>query len=400
MFALLVPVFLALVACAANVNAATGSVALGSMRQTIQGFGGSSAWMGAMTDAQMNTLFGNGNNNQYGLSLLRLRIDPGKSWANELSNAQKAGARGAQVFATPWSPPASMKSNNNVVGGSLNTASYGAYAAYLKSFVDYLKAGGVSLYAISVNNEPDITVTYESCDWTAAQLVNFVKNYGSAVGTKLIAAESFKFNKALTDPILSDSSAVSQVSIIAGHIYGSGLADYSSAQNKGKQVWMTEHYNAGFDWTSMMATAKEIHDAMTVASYNAYVWWWFVDLNNEFTSLTDKSGNPTKRGYIMAQWSKYIRPGYTRVDATYQPTTNVFLSAYKSGSKVVLVAVNTGSSAVSQTFSLSGGTIPASFTPHITSSSKSLSNEASVSVKSGAFTYSLPGQSVTTFVSN
>jgi glucuronoarabinoxylan endo-1,4-beta-xylanase len=70
--------------------------------------------------------FSNGNNNQIGLSIIRLRIDPNKNWASEISNAQGASKRGAQVMATPWTAPAWMKTNNNVNGGSLKTDQYQA----------------------------------------------------------------------------------------------------------------------------------------------------------------------------------------------------------------------------------------------------------------------------------
>src|SRR5213075_342016 len=90
---------------------------LGATQQTIRGFGGATVWIGGLTDAEMSTLFDNNNDNQFGFNILRIRIDPGGSgnWSTELSNAQKAKARGAIVMATPWSPPASMKTNNNIV---------------------------------------------------------------------------------------------------------------------------------------------------------------------------------------------------------------------------------------------------------------------------------------------
>lgn len=56
------------------------------------------------------------------------------------------------VFATPWSPPASMKSNGSTTGGSLNSSSYGAYANHLSDFCNYMSNNGASLYAISVQN--------------------------------------------------------------------------------------------------------------------------------------------------------------------------------------------------------------------------------------------------------
>lgn len=381
------------------VHAGTGTVNLANIKQTIQGFGASSAWQGAVSDAGMNSLFGNANSNQIGLSILRLRIDPNKNWNDEISNAQKASQRGAQVFATPWTPPASMKTNYNVVGGALRQDQYGAYAAYLKSFVDTLSQRGVRLYAISVQNEPDITVTYESCDWTPQQMLAFVKGYGRSVGTKLIAPESFQFRLGMSDPILNDGAAVNNVDIIGGHIYGGGMVKYGLAQSKGKQVWMTEHYNDGSDWNSMMTTAKEIHDCMTIAEYNAYVLWWLTD-NQNLGPLDKNSGNPTNRGYIIGQFAKYIRPGYQRVDATYSPSPNVYLSAYKGAGKVVIVAVNNGWSQVNQQISISGGWV-SSFTPHITSNSgKRISTETNVAVSNGGFSYTLQAQSVTTFVSN
>ena len=121
--------------------AATASVDLSGVRQTIRGFGGATAWIGQLTDAEMNTLFGSGPGT-IGLSILRVRIAPDRNWTTELENARKATARGAIVMATPWTPPASMKTNNNVVGGELRTSDYANYANYLNSFVSYLSSNG------------------------------------------------------------------------------------------------------------------------------------------------------------------------------------------------------------------------------------------------------------------
>ncbi len=378
---------------------AAGAIDLGTARQTIEGFGGASVWLGALTDAYMNTLYGNANSNQLGLSVLRVRIDPSGSsaWAPELSNAQKAIAHGAIVMATPWTPPASMKTNGNIIGGSLSATSYAAYAAYLKSFADYMSSGGAPLYAISVQNEPDINVTYESCSWTAPQLLDFMKNYAAGVGsTKIIAAESFHFDTTLTNPILDDAVAAANLSIVGGHIYGGGLANYALAAAKGKEVWMTEHLDTSTTWIGALNTAKEINDCMTVGNYSVYLWWYL----KRFYGPMDDNGNPTKRGYVMGQFAKYIRPGFQRVNATYSPTSNVYLGAYKSGANVVIMAVNMGASAVNQSFTLSGGTVPASFTPHITDATRSISTETNIAVASGGFSYVLPAQSVTSFVSN
>lgn len=370
---------------------------LSSTQQTIRGFGGATVFRTDLTDADINTLFGT-SDNQLGLSILRIRVNPFGigQWGTELSNAKRAKALGAIVMATPWSPPASMKTNNNTTGGSLSTTSYADYAAYLNSFADYMNTNGAELYALSVQNEPDIQVNYESCDWTSQQMTDFIKNNTFNFGnTKLLAAESFNFNQSFTDAILNDATAASKVGIIGGHIYGSGLKKYDNAISKGKDVWMTEHLDTLTTWTSVIATAKEIHDCMAVANYNAYIWWYI----KRFYGPIDENGQITKRGCVMAQYSKYIRFGYQRVDAT-NPTTDVYVSAYKGNGKTVIVAINMSGSAQNIKFSMSGGTAPASFTPHITSASKSLSMENSVNVSSGSVTYELPASSITTLVSN
>lgn len=383
-----------------TIAGSSAAVDLSNVQQIIRGFGGASVFLPALTDGEMTTLYGNTGANQLGLSILRIRIDPGgaSAWGTELGNARKAASHGAIVMATPWSPPASMKSNANTTGGSLNPSSFGAYASYLDSFARYMSANGAPLYAISVQNEPDISVTYESCNWAAGDIFNFVKNNGGAiVSTRLIAAESYHFDQSYTDQILGDSTASSHLSIVAGHIYGGGLASYPLAVSKGKEVWMTEHLDTNITWSAVLGTAKEINDCLVQANFSAYNWWYL----KRFYGPMDDNDNPTKRGFIMAQFSKYIRPGYQRVNVPNNPTANVYVSAYKNGTSLIIVAINMGTSTINQPFTISGGTLPASFTPHITNSgTKSLSTESNVNVSITGFSYVLGPQSVTTFVSN
>ncbi|HET9824136.1 MAG TPA: glucuronoxylanase [Chitinophagaceae bacterium] len=372
-------------------------VNLAAAQQTIRGFGGATVFRPDLTDADVNTLFGNANDNQLGLTILRIRVSPQGpgDWGTELSNAKRAIALGASVIATPWSPPASMKTNNNTTGGRLSPSSYSAYAAYLERFADYMSTNGASLYGLSIQNEPDIQVNYESCDWSAQEMTDFIRdNTFNIATTKLLAAESFNFNQSYTDVILNDASAAAKVAIIGGHIYGGGLAKYDNALNKGKEVWMTEHLDTMTTWPSVMATAKEIHDCMAIANYSAYLWWYV----KRFYGPINENGQITKRGYVMAQFSKYIRPGYQRVDVS-NPAPNVYLSAYKENGKTVIVAVNTGSLTTIK-FNIRGGTTPGSFTPYVTSRLENLSREATLDVSDGSFTYTLPESCVTTFVSN
>jgi glucuronoarabinoxylan endo-1,4-beta-xylanase len=136
-------------------------------------------------------------------------------------------------------------------------------------------------------------------------------------------------------------------------------------------------------------------DCMAVGNYNAYLWWYL----KRFYGPIDDNGNRTKRGCVMAQFARWIRPGYVRVGATYNPSTNVYVVAFKSGNSVRIVAVNTGTSAVNQTFSISGGTVPATFQRYRTSASEDLATLGTINTSGGSLTASLPGQSITSFVS-
>ena len=139
---------------------------------------------------------------------------------------------GVTLTASPWSPPASMKTNNSVVKGELKEESYSDYADYLKSFVEYMAANNAPIYSISVQNEPDIAVTYESCDYSPEQMLKFVKENGASIGSKVIAPESFQFRRELSDPLLNDSLACKNFEILGGHIYGGGLEEYPLAIEK------------------------------------------------------------------------------------------------------------------------------------------------------------------------
>jgi glucuronoarabinoxylan endo-1,4-beta-xylanase len=376
------------------------TVFLDSVQQYIRGFGAANilSWRPDMTSDEVSKAFGTGPG-QVGFTMLRLRVpytDNVGEFAANVPTAKLAESMGAIVFASPWTPPPAMKSNNNIVGGMLNESSYAAYAAHLKGFADYMAENGAPLYAISLQNEPDANVSYESCSWNATQFLNFTKNNAAAIGIRVIMPESENFQHALSDPTLNDSAAAANVAIIAGHIYGGGLGPYPLATSKGKEIWMTEHLDTDTSWAAVLATGTEIHNCM-VAGMNAYVWWYIV----RFYGPIGEDGNVTKRGYIMSQYARFVRPGFYRIKCNSQPQRNVYLTSYKdsSSSKVVIVALNTNSSPIEQAFSITGGRMTI-FIPYTTSVSKNCEQGDAVSVTNGSCTVTLDPSSVTTFVSN
>jgi glucuronoarabinoxylan endo-1,4-beta-xylanase len=381
-------------------------VDLGSVQQKISGFGASTAWGSTMSDADADLLFS--TTSGAGLSLHRIRIAPGGT-TTETAIAQKAQARGATVWATPWTPPAGDKSNNNIAGGTLTNGQ--AFASTLTSFVATMKASGVNIFAVSAQNEPDAKVTYESCGYTGATLASFIAtSMGPAFagsGVKIISPETQNWCtfKGYADAIFSNATAANYTSIIATHEYGCSPFAYPAAQSAGKEFWETEVYDqtttAGDPGIgSGLVVAKLISDALTIANMNAWHYWWVYPSGAGNGALWDfGTGKATKRLYVMGNFSKFVRPGYERVGVTGTMPSGVSVSGFKSSTDgtVVVVAINSSASTANLSVFISGGTA-CSVTPWVTSSTDSLVAKAAVPVAGSRFTFTLGGQSVTSFV--
>ena len=137
--------------------------------------------------------------------------------------------------------------------------------------------------------------------------------------------------------------------------------------------------------------ATELHNAMVQAQFNLYTWWY---IRRSYGPIKE-NGAVSKRGWCMAQFSKFIRPGYYRVDATASPTAGVYLSAYKGTTDVVVVVVNTNTSTKSLTVTIDDSSI-ASYDRFTTSASKNLTKDGTVAVSNGSLALSLDASSVTT----
>jgi O-glycosyl hydrolase len=440
-------------------SASAAAVSFGTTYQTIQGFGGSTAWLGQMPSAVATALFS--PTSGLNLNILRVRIDPEGSasgggahdlpyetgeWDYEAANGAEAVANNpnAIVFATPWSPPAAWKLNGSssvsddgetwnqsfnscsegtgYCGGYLNPTDYANYASYLEDFVQFFNTvDGFNLYAISMQNEPEENVTYESCVWTPEEMDAWVAGNAATIttgpdSTKLIMPESDVFNPVDAAATLNDPNAEGLVSIIGGHIYGGPPTSpyVVPVGDTPKEVWMTEFgplSPAQLTFAQALSPyAVDIHDSLVNGDYNAFVWWGlFGDSTGSCGTaagtcgLVDFSGNLTVVGEIIGQYSKFIQPGYERASATANPVTGVYLSAYtgtvSSTQHYVIVAINTNTTAQNINFTLGDApTKVSSMTPTQSTSAGGLVPEPAVTVTGGQFYYTLPAQSIVTFV--
>jgi glucuronoarabinoxylan endo-1,4-beta-xylanase len=420
-----------------------------SVFQRIDGFGASSAWQSIWNQSEANLFFSTNNgmlytnslgvvstNNGIGLSLLRNRI----VYANSTSASatpttvegnimQMAQALGARVWSTPWTPAAGFKSTNDIYdsshataggidGGSFlgsgNNITNVNYASQLANYVAFVKSTyGVNLYAVSIQNEPDADVTsYEACQWSAAQIHDFVTNLYAAFvakgvsSTKIILPEDENWRTNLLVNAMSDPAVGPDVGIVACHNYDGSPPEntpvpFPTFTNPNAATWETEvSLLSGSDGSMANAVywAGRIHWFMTIAQANAWHYWWLMagdSTGNE--SLTDTTATPTKRMFALGQFSRFVRPNYYRIAANNNG--NALISAYKDTASpgFAIVAINPNSTNIQQTFTLTNFSEASVVTPWMTTSNLSLTPQSPIAIANLSFTYTLPAMSVVTF---
>ena len=137
-----------------------------------------------------------------------------------------------------------------------------------------------------------------------------------------------------------------------------------------------------------------MHNALVACGMNAYIWWY---IRRSYGPMKE-NGNISKRGYMMAHFSKFVRPGSVRVSATEFPANNVYVSAYKnSDGKLVVVAINHSDNSYAQQFTVSGKTVK-NVTRYRTSSSENLAVTNNLALTGNGWWAQLNAKTVSTFV--
>jgi O-glycosyl hydrolase len=389
-------------------------------------------------------------NGHVGLSILRTRIDETEETAgtgvwtgsSDVAAMKLALAQNPSIliFSSEWSPPNADKENGQENGGSANNCFLGLpttndgtagsaaadtdYANYLVKYAQTIKnSEGITLYAVSPQNESDYNTSYESCLWTGPQFETFIGSYlgpawasAGLTATKIMITESFKNSLALAANTMDDAAAADYVGILAGHLYGSPeppatLASANFTHLTNQHYWETEIANLGSSWDATMAIglqeAQWIHNCIVDAGMNAYNHW-SLNSTTEDAFYNSNTGQWSTACYVEGNYSKFIRKGFIRVSATEFPSGGtgtgtgapVWCSAYVSSSlnRVVVVAVNNSTSTQAETFNLTGLASVPQVAPWLTSSSANLVQQSLVTVSGNSFSYTLPAQSVVTFV--
>ena len=305
------------------------------------------------------------------------------------------------MYASPWSPPAFMKTNGNMLqGGKLKPEFYQSWANYYVKFIEAYEKEGIPIWGLSIQNEPMATQRWESCIYSAEEERDFLKNFlgptleKSGMGDKKVIVwdhnRDLLFERA--NVILSDPEANKYVWGTGFHWYedwkdGTPMFKNVAGVNDAypdKKLIFTEGCNEGYDLKRLNGDDPKLAERYGKAMIN--------DFNNgtvawtDWNILLDQTGGPnhvgnlcfspvhgntetgklmlTRSYYYIGHFSKFIRPGAKRISTG---TTANHLSATsflnKDGS-VVVVAMNTGDEALNYMLSLDQKTAKLSMPAH------------------------------------
>jgi glucosylceramidase len=270
-----------------------------------------------------------------------------------------------KILGSPWSPPVWMKDNGSSVGGSLLPQYYDVYARYFVKYIQQMQANGITITAITPQNEPLYGGNNPSMMMNAQQEATFIRdNLGPAfqsagVSTKIIVYDHNCDRPDYPITILNDAAARTFVDGSAFHLYAGDISALSTVHNAfpEKNVYFTEQWtgaNASFDgdlkWHMKNVIIGTVRNWGRVAlewnlasdaSYNPHTPGGCSECKGALTIDGATSRNVSY--YIVAHASKFVPPGSVRIASNI--VGNLYNVAFKTPEgKKVLIVENDGTS--------------------------------------------------------
>lgn len=298
-----------------------------------------------------------------------------------LKKAFETAGSELRLFISPWSPPAWMKDNNNMLqGGKLLPEYYQSWADYYVKYIKALESRGIPVWGLTVQNEPMAKQTWESCIYTAAEERDFIKNYlgpelwkNELKDKKLIAWDHNRdliYHRAST--ILGDPGAAKYVWGIGFHWYESwtGAAIPENVRRvaeafPGYQLLLTEACNYPFSWDTFDEWHwGENYGTAMIADFNNGATAW-----TDWNILLDETGGPNHVGnfcfapvhadtrdgsihfmnsyYYIGHFSKYVRPGARRIACSSNRAQLMTTGFVNPDGSIAVIVMNAGDTKVS-----------------------------------------------------
>jgi glucosylceramidase len=274
-----------------------------------------------------------------------------------------------KIMGSPWSAPTWMKSNGLPKGGTLKPEYYPVYAQYLVKYIQEMKKEGITIDAITVQNEPEHPGNTPSMTFTSAEQNDFVKNHlGPAFKQAGIATKIIIFDHNCDHPdypiaILNDPQTKPFVDGTAFHMYLGEITALSKVHDAhpDKHIYFTEQWTSGqgdFGGDLRWHVKNLIVGAPRNWSRNVLEWNLAADEN--FGPHTNDGGCNLCQGaltinsntgmvsrnvsyYIIGHASKFVKPGSVRIASNV--VDNLYNVAYLTpdGRKVLIVVNDTNS---------------------------------------------------------
>ncbi len=287
-----------------------------------------------------------------------------------IKEALKKAGKDIKLYASPWSPPAWMKSNNDMLhGGKLLPEYNQTWANYFVKFVKEYEKIGLPVWGLTVQNEPMAVQTWESCIFTGEEERDFVKKY---LGPALHKAGLTKLKLMIWDhnrgimyqrakAVLDDPDAAKYVWGTAFHWYVGDHFDNVRLVHDAfpdKHLMFTEGTEANFNADSVgLWKWGEVFGKSMVNDFNNWAEGW-----TAWNVILDETGGPnhvgnfcmapiicdTKTGkltymnsfYYLGHFSKFIRPGAKRIVCTSSSDDLIATAFLNTDGRTAVVVMN------------------------------------------------------------
>jgi glucosylceramidase len=311
-----------------------------------------------------------------------------------------AATRGRlNIFASPWSPPAFMKDNNDMLhGGSLKPDFHQSWANYFAKFIKAYQSEGVPIWGMTVQNEPMATQKWESCIYSAEQERDFLKNHlGPTLRREGLADKkviAWDHNRDLiyqrVSTILSDPQAAKFVWGIGFHWYepwsgGEPMFDNVRLVHDtfpDKPLVFTEGCVDAFDAQRIgeWRFGEQYGRSMINDFNNGTVGW------TDWNVLLDERGGPNHVGnfcfapvhadtrtgeltylssyYYIGHFSKFIRPGARRIASSPSRSQLLSTAFLNPDGKISAIVMNPNEKSASYWLWVDGHAAEANILPH------------------------------------
>lgn len=286
-----------------------------------------------------------------------------------------------KILGSPWTAPLWMKTNKNSVGGKLDPLYYSVYADYLVKYIKAMKAEGITIDAITPQNEPLNPNNNPSMLMIATEQAEFIKNnlgpklQAANLTTKIIIYDHNADHPDYPITVLSDAAARQYVDGSAFHLYAGDISALTSVHTAYplKNLYFTEQYTpstGGFSGDLTWHVRNLIVGAPRNWSRNMLEWNLANDPNYNphlpggcttcKGALTLNGDNITRNVsyYIIGHASKFVPAGSIRIESNI--TANLQNVAYLTPTgKKVLIVLNDANIAQSFNIMFKGSSVTA-----------------------------------------